>query len=138
MKFLFRFLWFFQLFVQTIPHEYHHTLRQRTVGPNTTLLESLISEGLACHFAIEVCKTDTPQYCKITNIEEFEYWNKRAKNAWFDKEFDYFDWFVGRSKPRNIGYTIGFNMVNEYLKKHKNESASSLYNAPALKFISLN
>ena len=48
--------------VQTIPHEYHHTLRYRTVGYGNNLFEAMISEGLACFFAMEVCKIDTPVY----------------------------------------------------------------------------
>ena len=35
------------------------------------LFEAMINEGLACHFTIEVCKTDTPYYCQVLDEELF-------------------------------------------------------------------
>lgn len=121
--------------VQTIPHEYHHTLRHRNVSFSTTLFEALISEGLASHFAIEVCKMDTPRYCKGNNTYELNYWREQASKTWFSTDYDYYDWFVGRTKPRNIGYAIGFSLVEDYLKLNPGKSAASLYATPAKKFL---
>jgi uncharacterized protein YjaZ len=123
--------------VQTIPHEYHHVLRYRTVGFGENLFECMISEGLACHFAIEVCKIDTPDYCKALSNERFKEWKEKAERVWLDKEFDYLEWFVGLKKtiPANTGYTIGFAIVSEYLKKHPGITAASLYATPASAFL---
>lgn len=55
--------------IQTVPREYHHTLRNRTVGFGNNLFESMVSEGLACHFALQVCKIDTPFYCQALTKE---------------------------------------------------------------------
>jgi len=120
---------------QTIPHEYHHTMRNRTVGNSGNLFEALISEGLACYFAMEVCQIDAPKYCVAYSEQEIERWVSEAKKMWFQKEFDYFDWFVGRTKPRNIGYAIGYSLVGEYLENHPKEKASTLYATPAAKFL---
>ncbi|MCI0515468.1 DUF2268 domain-containing protein [candidate division KSB1 bacterium] len=123
--------------VQTIPHEYHHTLRYRTVGYGNNLFESMISEGLACHFAIDVCKIDTPFYCKALTDEQFKAWKTKAAKIWFNPEYDHLEWFVGLKKtiPANTGYTIGFSMVSDYLKNHPGETAASLYDTPADKFL---
>jgi uncharacterized protein YjaZ len=123
--------------VQTIPHEYHHTLRYRTVGYGNNLFESMISEGLACHFAIEVCKIDTPDYCKALNKEQFKEWKEKAEKIWFNSDYDHLEWFVGLKKtiPANTGYTIGFSMVSDYLRKHLGETAASLYKTSADKFL---
>jgi len=120
---------------QTIPHEYHHTMRYRTVGFGENLFEALISEGLACHFAMEVCQIDAPEYCVAYNEQEIKKWISEAEKMWFDKEFDYYDWFVGRTKPRNIGYAIGFRLVKDYLEQHSGETASSLYATSAERFL---
>jgi len=119
--------------VQTIPHEYHHTLRYRTVGYGRNLFESMISEGLACHFAMEVCKIDTPGYCKALSTEQFTEWKGKAEKIWFNPEYDHLEWFVGLKMtiPPNTGYTVGFRMVSEYLHKHPTETAASLYKTPA-------
>jgi uncharacterized protein YjaZ len=123
--------------IQTIPHEYHHVLRYRTVGFGNNLFESMISEGLACHFALQVCKVDTPAYCQALSKEQFYEWKAKAEKVWLEKEFDYVEWFVGLKKtiPANAGYTIGFDMVSEYLKKHPGGTAASLYATPASAFL---
>jgi len=122
---------------QTIPHEYHHTLRYRTVGYGNNLFESMISEGLACHFAMEVCKIDTPLYCQALNEEQLKEWETRAEKIWFNPEYDHLEWFVGLKKtiPANTGYTLGFIMVSNYLKNHPGETAASLYKTPADSFL---
>ena len=45
--------------------------------------------------------------------------------------------FVGLKNtiPRNTGYTIGFALVRDYLDKHPNETAASLYATPANNFL---
>lgn len=123
--------------IQTIPHEYHHTLRYRTVGYGNNLFEAMISEGLACHFAIEVCKMDTPDYCRALSEEQFKEWKEKAEKVWFNSDYDHLEWFVGLKKtiPANTGYTIGFRLVSDYFKKHPGETASSLYKITADKFL---
>jgi uncharacterized protein YjaZ len=122
---------------QTIPHEYHHTLRYRTVGYGNNLFEAMISEGLACHFAMDVCKIDTPFYCRALSEEQFKEWKAKAEKIWFNPEYDHLEWFVGLKKtiPANTGYTIGFRMVSQYLKRHPGETAASLYKTPADRFL---
>jgi len=120
---------------QTIPHEYHHTMRYRTVGFGESLFESLISEGLACHFAMEVCNIGAPEYCVAYDKETIDKWMSKAEKMWLKKDFDYYDWFVGRSKPKNIGYALGYNLVMEYLNHHPGETASSLYSTSADHFL---
>jgi uncharacterized protein YjaZ len=68
---------------------------------------------------------------------QFDKWKANAEKVWFEKEFDYLEWFVGLKKiiPANTGYTIGFAMVSEYLKKHPGSSAASLYATPANVFL---
>ena len=120
--------------VETIPHEYHHTLRNRNVGPNKNLFDALITEGLACHFAMEVCNIPPPKYCVAYSPEELGMWLEEAKKEFFNKEFDYYDWFVGRTKPRNIGYAIGYKIVADYMDKNPGTAASSLYSTPSSEF----
>ena len=121
---------------ETIPHEYHHTLRYRTVGFGRNLLDAIISEGLACHFAVEVCKIDPPEYCVKYSEEMINEWISIAQKDWFNDQYDYYDWFVGRTKPKHIGYALGYYLVSKYFEGHTGETASSLYATPAESFIS--
>jgi len=121
--------------VATIAHEYHHTLRKRTVGFGTNLFEAIISEGLAEHFCMEVTGEDPPWANQIPD-EELAPWRARAEQEWFQPEYNYFAWFVGIGTefPRGTGYSIGRNIVAEYLAAHPGVRASMLYSTPADEF----
>ena len=69
--------------------------------------------------------------------EQFDRWKAVAEKMWFQKDFDYLEWFVGLKKtiPANAGYTIGFATVAEYLKNHPGSTAASLYATPAAAFL---
>ena len=47
----------------TIFHEWHHLARWRGPGYGKTLLEVMISEGLAQHFEVEVGGGEPPVFC---------------------------------------------------------------------------
>jgi uncharacterized protein YjaZ len=122
--------------VAVIAHEYHHTLRNRTVGFGSNLFEAIISEGLAEHFCMEVTGTDPPWATQIPDPELAPWW-ERAEREWFASEYDYYTWFVGIGTefPRGVGYSIGRRIVAEYLSAHPEERASTLCAAAAERFL---
>jgi uncharacterized protein YjaZ len=123
--------------VPTIAHEFHHTLRHRTVGYGTNLFEALVSEGLADHFSIEVTGIDPPPWFTTFTDDEIRKWRKKAETVWFDQPYDHLAWFIGLNSdiPRGTGYAIGFQIVGEYLQAHPGESAATLYDEPADSFL---
>jgi len=74
---------------RTVPHEYHHTLRYRTVGFGDNLLGAIISEGLACHFTVEVCKINPPEYCVAYPDDMINEWMSNAEKVWINDQYDY-------------------------------------------------
>jgi uncharacterized protein YjaZ len=123
--------------IPTIAHEYHHTLRNRTVGYGKNLFEAMISEGLADHFSLEVTNQDTLAWKTTLPDSVFDFWKKEAEKMWFNTEYDHLAWFIGLNSdiPRGTAYAIGFKMVGDFLKKHPSETAASLYATPADKFL---
>jgi uncharacterized protein YjaZ len=122
-------------FLTTLGHELHHCMRWRTVGYGITLLEALVSEGLACSFETELRPGVVPFYASA--LEEaaiFELFIK-ASQSFSDTNYSHAEWFLGQSDqiPLHTGYTLGFKLVNEYIQKH-DKQASSLYDEPAEHF----
>lgn len=125
--------------MDSIAHEFHHVVRWRAVGYGETLLKALTSEGLADHFAIEMTRRkDLHPWNKAFNQEQISGWLRRAKNEFNSKNYSHTDWFFGSKEkgiPRWTGYTLGYNLVAEYLKKNPNKKSSRLYALPAEEFI---
>ncbi len=122
--------------VAVIAHEYHHTLRNRTVGPNTNLFESIISEGLAEHFCTKVTGEEPPWADQIPVAELAPWWAK-AEKEWFNPDYDYLAWFIGLNSdiPRGTGYSIGRSIIRDYLAANPEERPSTLYGTVANKFL---
>lgn len=121
----------------TLAHEIHHVARTATIGFGETLLEACVSDGLADHFQDEITGSgprpwdialDDESLVKMRNLAEKEFYT----------EYDRKEWFFGsgpRDIPRWTGYSLGFHIVGEYLKKHPDQTAAKLYATPAQEFI---
>lgn len=121
----------------TLAHELHHTLRWRNPGYGTTLLEALITEGLADHFDLELTRQSPRPWSIALSKKELQRMLRHAKLN-FNKSYDHSAWFFG-SKEKNIprwtGYSLGFYLVGLYLQKHSDQRPSRLYSAKASTFI---
>ena len=76
-----------------LAHEVHHTNRRRTVGYGSTLLEAIISEGLADHFSIEINGILPPPWSKALNNEDLQFWITKASEIWTDPTYNHSQWF---------------------------------------------
>jgi len=122
----------------TIAHELHHALRKRILGYGDTLLEAMISEGLADHFDIEITNKEPDQWDTALTDKQMTAFHKKAKKEYFNKKYDRSAWFFGskgKGIPKWAGYTLGFNIVSAYLKKHPDKKPSQLYRTRAEEFI---
>ncbi len=122
--------------VATIAHEYHHTLRYRTVGYGSNLFEAMVSEGLADHFCLEVTG-EVPPWSTPMSEESLLFWRTKAEKEWFNPQYDHLGWFIGLNSeiPRGTGYELGFRIVKDYLEEHPQERASTLYAVRADNFL---
>jgi uncharacterized protein YjaZ len=125
--------------LHSLAHELQHVVRLRMPQWHLTLLECMITEGLSDHFMIEVFNCEQPQWSRSLNEEEIKQYMIKAKpilyiehESW-NEEFNqkYFaPWMFGRTGddpiPGWTGYTIGWRIVENYLKAHPKVRASSL------------
>ena len=127
-----------QLFF-TLAHELHHTIRWRKPVDDDTLLEALIFEGLADHFAMEVTRRRkaTPYSNALTPAQKRTFL-KKASEEWNKPAYNHNEWFYGAKPeiiPRWTGYTLGYDLVLKYLKMHPETCSSELACADASLFV---
>jgi uncharacterized protein YjaZ len=122
----------------TLAHEMHHCMRWREVGYGNTLLEALITEGLADHFDLEMYGRDPYPWDLALDKNQIEKFLKKAKAEFNNKDYDHTTWFFGsknKNIPRWTGYSLGFKIVSDYLQKNPDKKSSSLYNTSAKEFV---
>jgi Predicted Zn-dependent protease (DUF2268) len=116
-------------------HEVHHAIRIRGPGYGRTLLEGLVSEGMADHFSIELLGVPVPPWSRALSESAIAHYMELARQQ-FDAPLDYNRWFVGEggTLPNWTGYTLGFRLVEDYKARHPGSTAASLVNTPAEAF----
>ena len=124
--------------IDTLAHECHHAARWQTVGYGETLFEGIISEGLADHFAQEITeRKDLHLWDRALKSKQIKEWLTKAKKEFDNKKYSQYDWFFGskeRGIPKWTAYSLGFYLVDNYLKKHLDMKASTLYKTKAGEF----
>ncbi|MCR4334111.1 MAG: DUF2268 domain-containing protein [Patescibacteria group bacterium] len=125
----------------TLAHELHHTIRWQKQVEGDTLLEALVFEGLADHFAQEVTGRKKPSlYSNALTPEQKKIFLKKASEEWNKPTYNHNLWFYGSKPdiiPRWTGYTLGYDLVATYLLKHPETSASKLASADASLFLNV-
>ncbi|MDP3987732.1 MAG: DUF2268 domain-containing putative Zn-dependent protease [Candidatus Levybacteria bacterium] len=123
---------------RTIAHELHHAIRWRDPGYGETLFEALITEGLADHFDMEINNINNPEpWDTALNEEQLAEVTTKAQKEFDNKDYNHNEWFFGSKEkgiPRWAGYTLGFKLVEGYLKRNPDKKPSQLYNAQAEDF----
>lgn len=101
---------------RAIAHEWHHLARWRGPGYGSTLVDTIISEGLAQHFEIE-CFPGLPSFYSRFLAESQR---QDAINAFLkessDPVYDHSRWFFGSHElPFLAGYDVSFHLLEKYL-----------------------
>jgi hypothetical protein len=119
----------------TVAHEFHHARRRRAIGYGSTLLQAMVSEGLADHFAMELYGIPAPIWATALDGPTAAEMLARAEAEWNDL-YDHATWFFGAdpSIPRWTGYSLGFELVSDYLAANPGRRASALFGEPAERF----
>lgn len=123
--------------MSTLAHELHHCARSASVGYGRTLLEAVVSEGLADHFDIEINGGEPKPWSVALRGEKLEEIMKKAEIEYNNESYNHSMWFYGSydgTLPRWAGYSLGFTLVSEYIKK-SSKKASELVNHKAQEFI---
>ena len=117
--------------IYIIYHEMHHACRGYAgILPKNKehiLINSIISEGLADHFAIEQYPAKSIIETKTFDINEIKPWLKKLSKVMWNKESDDDSWlFGGNKKPKMLGYKIGRYIIQEVKNHNDNQNAIKL------------
>lgn len=122
-----------------LAHELHHTIRWQKLVEGDTLLEALVFEGLADHFAMQVTGRKEPSvYSRALTPEQGKIFLEKARKEWEEPTYDNAAWFFGSIPtviPRWTGYTLGYDLVAMYLEAHPRVLPSELACADASLFM---
>lgn len=117
-----------------VAHELHHSVRWRSPGYGSTLLEAMVSEGLADQFALQVLGGTTPPWTSALSTEQVASVHQRAASAMNNDRYDHAEWFFGSGDiPRWAGYTLGFRLVDVYLESNPGSTPAGLVDISASK-----
>ena len=122
-----------------LSHEVHHSVRiLGGPGFGPTLGESLVTEGLATAFDSQAWHgLVEPWMNAISPTQEATLWARMRQSLDTAGVAVYEQWFFGSPGiPRWTGFTIGYHLVSDYLKRHPHASAASIVHAPADTIIS--
>jgi uncharacterized protein YjaZ len=118
-----------------LAHELHRPSRWDGPGYGETLGDALVSEGLAGHFAQEVYGGEPEPWEQLPSSVWRPYLAK-AKADWLNTEYDHIGWFFGSQDfPRWLGYSLGYQVVRQFLSTHDTARASGLVHAPSVGFL---
>lgn len=130
---------FIENFKNTLLHEFHHAARLQALPMDyAPRLEISIREGLAEHFEIEILGKKPEVWDTALTSEQLAKFVEIAKGNKSIEDFYVYDWLFGNKEleiPEWTGYSVGFYLVADYLKKHPEQKASTLYAVSAEEFI---
>ncbi|RJF73671.1 hypothetical protein D3875_10885 [Deinococcus cavernae] len=113
-------------------HELHHAKRWQGVGYGRTLLEALVSEGLAQHYEVE--ERGQPPIYAAAHADMAGLW-QRAQTE-LHQPYDHNAWFFGsadRQLPRWAGYALGYELVQRFFAATGGDAVTHV-NTPAETF----
>jgi len=113
---------------ETIYHEMSHVARWNTTGYGLSLLDAIITEGLATVFADEQWSDYEAPWAHSSKKEIISLLNifkQRDKKK--DDFYNHEEWFYGTDNlPRWIGYKIGFHVIKSFRKNNRDISWSKI------------
>jgi uncharacterized protein YjaZ len=112
-----------------VAHEINHTARFQGNKIGNSLLDAIITEGLATYYEErwEGEYLAMPWGNALTPAQIVNEWQK-AKSELEKSNYDYRGWFFGRNSghPQWTGYSLGTAIVNEYFKKHPKDKMAKV------------
>ena len=118
--------------LSTLVHEIHHAMRWRGPGCGSSLVERLVSEGLAQVFEYE-CTHRVPVYAQGDTLDPDQ--RAMAVAAFDEDPADEGRWFFGAGDlPRWFGYRFGFELASQVIESLGSDAAT-LVREPAETFV---
>jgi len=124
-------------FKRTLAHELCHITRKYTyASEDHNLINSIINEGLADHFDLEMYENKPNRWSIALTNNDLDKYTKLAEKEFDNTDYDHEEWFFGTKKiPHYAGFSIGFNLVKKYFEKNPDQLPSTVFKLKAKEFI---
>ncbi len=126
-------------FTTTLMHELHHATRMQALGEGfIPRLEASVREGLAEHFEIQLTGKKPEVWDNALTKQQLTEFIKIAKENKSTEDYYLYDWLFGNKEqkiPEWTGYSVGFQLINDYLETHPQATPATLYKTKAEVFI---
>jgi len=114
-----------------IIHEVHHCLRMAGPGYGWTLGEALVSEGLAGQFVGHLLGSEPEPWERAVTTSELLQ-TPIDPQTLDSTHYNHSEWFFGfGAHPRWLGYTLGYQMVEQWLASTGDIDVATWINVPA-------
>ena len=124
---------------EALSHEVNHSVRiLGGPGFGASLAETLVTEGLATAFDSQASPgLVEPWMNALTPTEEASLWERMQGSLNTTGVAVYDQWFFGSAGiPRWTGFTIGYHIVADYLRRHPQSTAGSIVHLSATTILS--
>lgn len=110
-----------QAFKETLCHEYLHAVQPAYHKNKLRIIDWLVFDGLAEQFTKEVLKNTKSVVTKVlTRKQAASIFNKiKSKVKSYDEKLHMDLFYNGKKFPVWAGYSLGYQVVGDYLEKHK-------------------
>ncbi|MFA5248621.1 MAG: DUF2268 domain-containing putative Zn-dependent protease [Patescibacteria group bacterium] len=128
--------------IYIVYHEMHHACRGYVgflpKNKEHILINSIISEGLADHFAKEQYPSKDVLENVSYDLSEINAWIKKLGKVLWNKESDDDSWiFGGKEKPKMLGYKIGRYIIDKVKEENPKLNSVKLVNVTTEKILKL-
>lgn len=121
-----------------VAHETNHLARLQTNKPGVTLLDALISEGLATYYEEHWKNIYQPTpWGHVLSAENLtREWNQ-ARLDLLSPRYNHGEWFFGQNGKHSVwtGYSLGTAIVDGYMSKHPQCPMSQLVRKPSIEIL---
>lgn len=121
-----------------IAHELNHVARWQAHAMKKTLLDAIISEGLATYYEERWGGKylETKWGHALNQTQTQGEWQRAQKELDF-ANYNYGDWFFGSDKghPLYSGYSIGTTIVGDYFKRNPRQKMADVVKIPSKKVL---
>ncbi|NQZ83709.1 MAG: polysaccharide deacetylase family protein [Colwellia sp.] len=125
---------FFYIFA----HELHHMMRMNSQGNiHETLLSTMVAEGLADHYARQITSADKAPWSVALDNHDKALLISQALVTIKSGSYNSDVWMHGAGEhPVWTGYTLGYDIIDRYLRDYIGSTAANLVSMPYLNFSS--
>ncbi|MFY0633749.1 MAG: hypothetical protein JXQ91_08050 [Vannielia sp.] len=117
-------------FERMVAHELHHAARWDGPGYGTTLGATLVSEGLACHFAQDLFGPPLEPWENAVP-DALQSHRETIRTLWSDPGYDHNEWFFGTGAyPLWLGYAAATQLIARYFAEHPTATSAALAHDP--------